>query len=63
MNDDQENSNTFCARELFLGSALCDGLEDFNISHLRTILQERDANPNVILPKKRSVAHASGNWK
>jgi len=30
MNDDQ-NSNTFCARELFLASALYDGLEDCNI--------------------------------
>jgi hypothetical protein len=31
MNDDQESSKTFCAREVFLASALYDGLEDRNI--------------------------------
>jgi hypothetical protein len=31
MNDDQESSKTFSARELFLVASLYDGLEDRNI--------------------------------
>ncbi|KYM77846.1 Ankyrin repeat and LEM domain-containing protein 1 [Atta colombica] len=35
---------------LFLASSLCDGLEDNNIRQVATLLLNKDADPNVLIP-------------
>ncbi|KOX68802.1 Ankyrin repeat and LEM domain-containing protein 1 [Melipona quadrifasciata] len=35
---------------LFLASSLCDGLEDNNIKQVTTLLLNKDANPNTLIP-------------
>ncbi|XP_078042958.1 uncharacterized protein LOC144473186 [Augochlora pura] len=35
---------------LFLASSLCDGLEDNNIMQVTTLLLNKDANPNTLIP-------------
>ncbi|XP_068987074.1 putative ankyrin repeat domain-containing protein 20A4 [Bombus flavifrons] len=35
---------------LFLASSLCDGLEDNNIKQVTTLLLNKEANPNTLLP-------------
>ncbi|XP_067210656.1 uncharacterized protein [Linepithema humile] len=35
---------------LFLASSLCDGLEDYNIRQVATLLLNKDADPNFLIP-------------
>ncbi|XP_014610825.1 PREDICTED: ankyrin-3-like isoform X2 [Polistes canadensis] len=36
--------------ELFLASSLCDGLEDTNIKQVTTLILNKEADPNVLIP-------------
>ncbi|KAL0116108.1 hypothetical protein PUN28_011165 [Cardiocondyla obscurior] len=36
--------------DLFLASSLCDGLEDNNIRQVATLLLNKDADPNILIP-------------
>ncbi|XP_024942046.1 uncharacterized protein LOC107269415 isoform X2 [Cephus cinctus] len=38
--------------QLFLASSLCDGLEDNNMKQVATLLQVKEANPNVLIPSQ-----------